>query len=122
MKVFTVVDDTFKVEPLFVMDCTYETMQAYLLKRFKVEVQNVDGCMAGVMLTFSKQPPWRVVWLRRSRDSNALVHELFHLVTRICQDKGIPIVAHHATGENGDETAAYMLEHFYESAMRKIRK
>lgn len=122
MKVFTVKDKVFKVEPLFVMDCTYEQLRTYLRKEFKVKAQEVDGKMAGMMLTFSRSTPWRVVWVRRRKDVECLAHEIFHLVTRICQDKGIPIVAHHPNGDNGDETAAYMYEHYFVKAMKKIKK
>lgn len=112
---FTVDDPIFKTEPLFVIGCDHAGMAAYLKKRFGVTVtsEGPEENYAGSMLTFGCAP-WRVVWIReRSRAGLAVgLHEVFHLVTRICADKGIPIVAHIPGGENGDEAAAYMFEYF----------
>lgn len=121
MKVFAVRDKVFKVEPLFVVGCTHYQLRKYLRKKYKLRIVDEGQKLAGQMLTFWSAP-WRVVWVRRKGDLECLAHEIFHLVTRICQDKGIPIVAHHPNGDNGDETAAYMLEHYIVKALKKIKK
>mgnify|MGYP001613000367 FL=1 len=124
MRSFSIVDPVFKTEPVFIGNCTAEEATAYLLKRFRVRADIPSG-LGGTTLTFAC-PPWRVVWVRRmSRapgDFCVFVHEVFHLVTRICQDKGIPVIAHHPDGMNGDETAAYLLEFFIRNILRRIRQ
>ena len=123
MKVFTVVDPVFKTEPLFVGNCTADEATVYLHKRFKVSA-DIPHNLGGTMLTFQR-PPWRVIWVRRMSRSPSdlcvLLHEVFHLVTRICADRGIPLVAHHPDGTNGDEPAAYLFEFFTHSALKKVR-
>lgn len=119
-KVFTIDDPIFKTEPLFVVGCSHAEMAAYLKKRFGVPVDSGKGQWAGQMLTFSVAP-WRVVWIadRGNAGLPTALHEIFHLVTRICQDKGVPIVAHHPNWDNGDETAAYLFEYFARAVLRQ---
>ena len=123
MKVFTVEDPVFKTEPLFIGNCTNEEAMAYLHRRFKVRA-DIPHDMGGTMLTFSCSP-WRVIWVRRFSgavgDLAVVLHETFHLVTRICADRGIPVVAHHPDGMNGDETAAYLFEFFARAVLRRSR-
>lgn len=122
MRTFTIDEPVFKTNPLFIVDCTYAEMTAYVKKRFRATVQPAPDGVIGTVLTFDVRP-WRIVWIERAtrRDIPILLHEVFHLVTRICADKGVPIVAHHPTGENGDETAAYLLEFFMARLMRRMR-
>jgi len=51
-----------------------------------------------------------------------LVHELFHLVVRISEDKGVPIISNIQTGQVGDETSAYMLEYYYNEIIALFKK
>ena len=119
MKVFAVDVPMLKVAALFVLDCTYDELRAYLHRRFKVRVEPEPDTIAGRMLTFER-PPYRVVWARQ-RELPVVLHEVFHLVTRICADKGIVIRAHNERGENDDETAAYLFECLARQAIRKCR-
>lgn len=107
MKVFKIVEPVFKTEPLFVVNCSEVELRDYLQKHYRIR-HSIVFRSVGTMLTFDRSP-WRVVWIQRSDKLPEVIHELFHLVTRICQDKGVPIVAHHETGESGDETAAYLM-------------
>lgn len=118
MKIFTIEDPIFKTEPVFIIGCSYDELNRYL-SRFKVNAGNCEH-IAGRMLTFEK-PPWRVVWSRKP-DLPVILHETFHLVTRICADKGITIRAHNEHGENDDETAAYLLEFFARRILKRIRR
>ena len=119
MKVFTVRDPVFKTEPLFVLGCTHAKLNTYL-KRYRVTAGTDDaGQHVGQMLTF-EQPPWRVVWSERL-DAGIVLHEVFHLVTRICQDRGIAIRAVNGDGELGDETAAYLFEFFARAVLRRVK-
>ena len=122
MKVFTVVEPAFKVEPLFILDCTHEQLASYLLKRFKARLpqpHDDQQVFAGRMYSFDG-PPWRLVWSRHGKASETL-HEVFHLVTRICADKGISIRAHNERGENDDEAAAYLFEHFARAVLQRVQ-
>ena len=121
MKVFTVSDPIFKTEPLFVLGCTRRELQAYVRRQYRTVIDD-DGTQhwAGQMFTFDRIP-WRVVWTLKL-DLPVILHETFHLVTRICQDKGIGIVAHHPDGAYGDETAAYLFEFFARAIVRRVRR
>jgi hypothetical protein len=118
VRVFTVKDPLFKTEPLFVMGCSHQQLDAYLRKHFRVSV-DIDNGHCGQMLTFDRAP-WRVVWTQ-TLDIPVALHELFHLVTRICQDRGIPIRAHNANGEISDEPAAYLYEFFARAMLRRVK-
>lgn len=122
MIVFQVHEPVFKTAPLFVVDCEFPQLAAYLRKHWKIEVDGVPDEVAGQMLTFSDREPWRVVWARHRPDTyerlGCLVHEVVHLVTRICQDKGIPIKAQTAEG-CGDEPAAYLVDFFSREALER---
>lgn len=122
MRVFSVAEDVFKTEPMFILGCSHSAMATYLERRFKVTIDPSEG-QAGQMFTFGCAP-WRVVWvedLPRTLPQLALLfHEVFHLVTRICQDKGVPIKAQTAEGF-GDEPAAYLYEFFALRVMSKLR-
>lgn len=120
MTVFTVVDPVFKTEPLFIIGCSHRQLGAYLRKRFRVDAGE-DGGQCGQMFTFPQRTvPLRVVWVQR-RDLAVALHELFHLVTRICEDLGIPIRAHIESGECADEPAAYLFEFFARVLLRRLR-
>lgn len=118
MKVFTVLEPVFKTEPLFIIGCSHDELNTYLRARFRVD-GGIDARCAGQMFTFQKAP-WRVVWSLK-RDVPTILHEMFHLVTRICDDKGIPIRAHDERGDCGDETAAYLFEFFSRAVLRRLR-
>lgn len=113
---FTIEDPIFKTEPLFLIGYDDAQLTAEL-KSFRCETPNVTH-NAGAMLTFDRAP-WRVVWTR-NRDVAVLVHELYHLVSRICWDKNIAIRARDEFGAPGDETAAYLFEFFSRRALRRL--
>ena len=122
MTSFQIDDPMFKTAPLFVMSCSFDEFARYMRKHFKIDV-GLNVQQAGQMFTFDKSP-WRVVWVQHRPDNvrrlGTLLHEIFHLVTRICQDKGIPIKAQIDEG-NGDETAAYLFDFFAREAFRRSR-
>lgn len=62
------------------------------------------------------------VWERTNHLALPVVlHETFHLVTRICADKGITIRAHNEHGQTDDETAAYLFEAIARVVLRRCR-
>jgi hypothetical protein len=119
VKVFTVTESIFKTEPLFVLGCTHEELNRYLRKQFRQDA-GLDAGQCGQMFTFDRAP-WRVVWSAKL-DLPVILHEVFHLVTRICHDKCIPIRAYLETNENGDEAAAYLFEFFARAVLRRVKR
>jgi hypothetical protein len=115
--VFSAKEPVFKTEPLFVLGCPHDVFARYMKRRFGLEVDDSRGAI-GTMYTFQRDPQ-RVIWTLKL-DAAEVLHEVFHLVTRICHDKGVPIVAHHPNGDNGDETAAYLFEFFARAALRRL--
>lgn len=120
MKVFKIVEPVFKVEPLFIVNCTAEEASAHIKKHFHID-QEITDDTAGTMLTYA-QIPWRVVWVQRGSEIPVVAHELFHLVTRIMQDKGIRIVSHDESGHCADETAAYLFEFLIREYLKELRR
>lgn len=123
MRRFIVNEPVFRTETLFVLGCDFEKFRA-IAKTKGRDVGEYIG-QTGQMFTFNddkgvaihKEPIWRCVWASSLRP-RVVLHEIFHLITRICQDKGIGIKAHLDNGECGDETAAYLFE-FYSSEVLK---
>lgn len=123
---FKIVDTLYKTEPLFVIGCTHADLDRYLRARYGCNAGEDIG-QIGQMLTLGETwPPLRVVWAKHRPTTPArigvVVHEIFHLVTRICADKGIPIRAHIESGESGDEPAAYLVEFFATKMLERVRR
>jgi hypothetical protein len=122
--IFTIVDPLFKTEPVFILGCSAEKAEDFLKKECRARVEIARGA-GGMMITRDKYPE-RIVWSAYRPDSPAgtavLLHELFHLVLRICSDKGVPVVSHHENGECGDEAAAYLFEFFSRECLRRKRR
>jgi len=115
MKIIKIKDDIFKTETLFILDCSPEEANCYLKKIGNKDfIDEHDENIDGELIKDSRYNVERIIWVRsfsRTRPS-ILIHEIFHLVIRICTDKGIPV------SSDGDETGAYLME-FY---VRKILK
>ena len=122
MTTFQIDDPIFKTTPLFVMACSFDAFARYMRTHFKIHDVGLNVQQAGQMFTFGGS--LRVVWVQHRPDTarrlGVLLHEIFHLVTRICQDKGIPIKAQIEEGP-GDETAAYLFDFFAREAFRRSR-
>lgn len=119
MKVFKVECNVYKFDVLIVANCTEGELNKFLKRRYRVELNNkTNENSIGTMLTLD-QDPWRVVWVKDWKDKACLVHELFHLVTRVCYDRGIRIVSHDGEGNVSDEPAAYLMEFLYTQCSRR---
>lgn len=114
-KSFIVEDQVFKTQVLFLCGYSHKEMEIDLKRR---GVKSVD-CdyfrdANGSAMFFDEEDggPFNVVWLRNFDDSPVSIgcaaHEIFHLVIRICDRKGIPVLREN----NSDETGAY-LHDFY---------
>lgn len=119
MKVFAIEEPVFRTATLFVIGASFEDFAALMKRKYRVTVGEYVG-QCGQMFSYTDSPPWRCVWTDRL-DLAVVLHEVFHLVTRICADKGVPIRAHDERGDCQDETGAYLFEFFARGVMRKCR-
>jgi hypothetical protein len=119
VKTFIVEEPVFRTATLFVLGCRFEVLAAKMKAKYHVEVGEFCG-QCGQMFTYTEGEPWRCVWTDRL-DLPVVLHEVFHLVTRICEDKGVPIKAHNEQGDSMDETGAYLFEFFARAVMKRQR-
>lgn len=123
MKEFIIKDEVFKTEVLFITNCGYKEATKRLKRRGFTE--ELDEYTIGTVVK-AKGSFFRIVWLEKFSFKKEhfcnLIHELFHLVVRIMQDKGVPIKANIETGECGDETAAYLLEYYVGECMKILKR
>lgn len=116
MKKFSVEESTFKTAALFVLDCSFAELSKHMRDEFS-QICGDDIGQVGQMMTYDA-PPYRVVWTK-SLNILHVLHEIFHLVTRICYDKGIEVVAMNSHGDPNDEPAAYLFEFYVSQVLDK---
>jgi hypothetical protein len=116
---FAIEDPVFKVEPLFLLGYSEDQLRREL-RGYRITLDDDLAGLAGVMFTFGR-PPWRVLWTRRE-DVPVVLHELFHLVTRICWDRNIAIRARDEHGLPGDEPAAYLFEYYARRVLKRMTR
>lgn len=117
MKTFRIHEKLFKAEPLFFVG-SKEELHQYLKRSFKIDadlewIENATGAV----MTFPDDGIYYLVWLEKFDKTptsyGVLAHELLHLVTRICDRKGVSITPPYKEGVGViDETAAYMIDFF----------
>ncbi len=90
------------------------------MKGYGKDIQVEDG-VNGTVLTFTKKPRFRCVWVEDPKNLNVIIHELLHLCTGILYSRGIPIIAYNPDGTHGDEPLAYLLEWFSVKVFKKLR-
>lgn len=113
MKLFKIECHVFKFDVLIVSNCTYEELRNYLKTSYRCHIDEKPGDFTiGTVLTFDRNP-YRVLWTHKWEDKACLIHELFHLTTRVCYDRGIKIKASDNDGSPDDEAAAYLMEFLY---------
>lgn len=119
MKVFKIECDVFKFGVLIVSNCTWAELRIYLKKKYRCVIDDAPGDFTiGTVLTFNRNP-YRVVWTEKWEDKECLIHELFHLTTRVCYDHGIKIVASNHDGTTGDEAGAYLMEFLFRQCLKR---
>lgn len=129
MKIIKLQDNVFKTEPIVIGNCSFDQLTKWVKARFpNYKPEETDASVCGTVLSLSHGRHFgRIVWVkdlsRKPEDLGVLLHELFHLVVRVMQDKGVPIVDK-LRGEgfvwNGDESAAYLYECYAFQCLRKI--
>ena len=117
---FIIEDRVFKTQVLFILNCSGKEF-ARRAKNYGVE-KEMDEYVTGTVVDGADGNIFRIVWYEELslRELGGLAHEVFHLVVRICEDKGIPIKANIEDGRCGDETAAYLLEFYMKELTKRI--
>jgi hypothetical protein len=119
MKEFTIDEHIFKTSTVFLIGCSSKEFQKRL-KRLGGKTNFVDGYICGTVIP-SSEGYFRIVWVEDKKDIGGIIHELTHLVVRICNDKGVPIKANIETGDCGDETFAYLMEFYTNQIIKKLK-
>jgi len=119
-------DKIFKTRVVVIANCNPKECNEELKgMKNKYFVEDKDSNLAG-RLVQANHGLWRILYMPtlnlRQESRGVLAHELFHLVVRICEDKGVPITANIQTGQCGDETGAYMLEYYYNEIIDLYKK
>jgi hypothetical protein len=119
MKEFTIDEPVFKTSTVFLIGCSGKEFQKRI-KKWGGEKELDGGYVCGTVIP-SKKGYFRIVWSEDKKDIGGIVHEISHLVVRICDSKGIPIKANIETGECGDETFAYLMEFYTNQVIKKLK-
>lgn len=127
---FVIDEPVFRTSTLFVMGCTAAELNKIVMRRFgeKNRLTHLDGDgnrVLGTVCAFSSPKNFcRVVWTKPCSKSNesigVLAHEIFHLVVRICSDKGVPIEYIPGSTIAPDEAASYLVEYFMTECLKRI--
>ena len=121
---FIINDPILKTEALFVIGCNtkkfIQIMQSYRIASKYYKYLDDDSTLGTVININLKNKRFRVVWVRDKNAPEEIVHEVFHLITGICYDRGIPIIADIGNGECGDEAAAYLMEYYIKNVFDKL--
>ena len=120
MRVFKIREAVYDVEPLFVLGCDADALVAYVKRHFKVDIERPEDGVIGTSITL-RVAPWRIVWSKRN-DLATVLHEVFHLTTRICHDRYIQIRAKNERGDVDDEAAACLFTFFARGVLKHMRK
>lgn len=124
MKIIKIQENVFKTDVLIIANCTLRECDTYL-KSIKNKYLAYDPNYTNVLgrMIRTNNDVYRIIWIGKLDKKNitTLVHELFHLVIRICEDKGVPIIPNVQNGMCGDETAAYLYEFYFREIYKKIK-
>lgn len=107
-------DNVHKVQVTFIYNCSIKKANE-VLRKMKVPEREMipEGeCIAGT-LRRDRSGRYRIVYIEDIKQVGEVIHEIFHLVVRICEDKGVTIRGNFEDGTVGDESAAYMMEFYY---------
>jgi hypothetical protein len=121
-------DKLFKTKPIFYVNCTPEEMEKDINKYTKADLTwlKEEDRVSGTVLFFEGNAI-KIVYIRNFEKNDpesisTFVHELTHLVIRICEDKGIAITSSLPDGRVNDEPVAYMMDYFTREFLEKYNK
>lgn len=125
MKTFTIYNRLYNVDLIVVINCSFVDMKKFLLKKkdidFKVSADSLNSAAGSY---YSIDHTEKLIYIPKlGRDPisiSNLVHELFHHVTEVFHERGVPIKAY-SEGNRADEAAAYLLGFYTREALKAIK-
>lgn len=129
MNKIQIIDKVFKTEPQVISNCSADEFSSYVSKIVKDFSLGDNFRGVGVVICRENKEGTmnRFIWihkLKRDPESIAtLSHELFHLVLRVMDDKGVPVSSTLKVDNtiwNGDEAASYLYEFYMHECLKKI--
>lgn len=119
MKEFVIKENLFKTSTIFILNCSGKEF-AKRIKKMGVKTDIAESYVCGTVIPCGDRF-FRGVWVESAKDLGGIMHEISHLVVRVCTDKGVPIKANIETGEVGDETFAYLIEFYTNEIFKKLK-
>jgi len=124
----TIKNEIFNRDLLVLANCSVQEADKYLTKigskHFIGDEQRARVKVAGKLIPTTADY-YNCAYVakldKKIENQGTLIHELFHFIVRLCEDKGVPIISNIQTGEVGDETAAYLMNYYYEAIMSKVK-
>lgn len=122
MNILTINEKVFQTQIVIIGNASEKEANKYL-KSIKNPYLIEEEQNMAARLVKTKLEIYRILYIKDLSKKNIpkLSHEIFHLVVRICEDKGVPIVPNIHTGHCGDETAAYLMEFYMDQVLSKIK-
>ena len=132
MQIIEIEERLFGAVVLFAVNCSAEELETHLNKEYKLKC-DLEWLInhkkaAGTYLWFDEYP-YRVVWVKKFNKNNPehlsyLVHEICHLVVRICEEIGVVISSTLTDGSNrvNDEPVAYMMGYYFREFLEKYAR
>jgi hypothetical protein len=129
MNIIKIEEEIFRVQTLFIVNCSLKELKDYIKKSFNADIETMedeDESDGTVLLITGKEFQYRIVWLESFKNTpkylGILAHEVFHLVIRICEGRGVGITANLESGECGDETPAYLTNFYIKKFLEEYTK
>lgn len=128
MKIIKIREDVFETEITIFYNCSYQEFSKKVKQQFNVVLNESDETItiSGQCFNYFNNKSGkslRFIFLEKLNKSpkfiGILTHELFHMVVRVLDDKGVPIVRN-VENKSGDETGSYLLESYLVKVLNKI--
>ena len=99
--------DLYCANVVFLAGCNHKEASEYVRKRHGSPLDCTRRHSGGVWTIEDKDERLYVIWVRDKKDFSTMVHEVYHLVLNIFEDRGIGI-----DGDN-QEPSAYYVEKWF---------
>lgn len=123
---FKVIENVYKTETVFISDCEEPEFRKVLERDYGIEEKKRDCDGMCYTVKYTSGYKTRVIWVRKWSPEpywmGVAFHEIFHLVVRILDERGIPIRDDINEEYPGDEAAAYLCEFFVNEYVKRLIK
>lgn len=118
MKIIVIKNEVFNAELLVIANCSAYQANKHLKKiKSKNFVEDGDA-VAGQLVALKDY--YNCLYLKKL-DLDVLVHELYHYVGTLCHRKGVDVLSEFGRGVSGSETAAYLMQYYYNQISKKLK-